>query len=132
MNAEIENRTGLYRTFGPKIKLTFRKDGARAFFGPGIAELLDLIEESGSVKEACRKMGMSYSKGRHILEVAEKALGLALTDRQHGGAGGGGATVLTAEGHHFLNEYRAFEKEVVTAAEELYRKRFLESEEDNE
>jgi molybdenum-dependent DNA-binding transcriptional regulator ModE len=42
------------------------------------------------------------------------------------------ATVLTAEGHHFLNEYRAFEKEVVTAAEELYRKRFLESEEDNE
>lgn len=38
----------------------FRKEGA---FGPGVAELMRHVEETGSLSEACRCMGMAYSKG---------------------------------------------------------------------
>lgn len=37
----------------------FRKEGA---FGPGVAELMRHVEETGSLSEACRCMGMAYSK----------------------------------------------------------------------
>lgn len=37
----------------------FRKEGA---FGPGVAELMHHVEETGSLSEACRCMGMAYSR----------------------------------------------------------------------
>ena len=36
-------------------------DGER-FFGPGRAELLELIHETGSISKAAKAMGMSYKK----------------------------------------------------------------------
>jgi molybdate transport system regulatory protein len=36
-------------------------DGER-FFGPGRAELLQLIDETGSISKAAKAMGMSYKK----------------------------------------------------------------------
>ena len=39
----------------------FRKEGA---FGPGVAELMHYVEETGSLSEACRCMGMAYSEAR--------------------------------------------------------------------
>lgn len=39
----------------------------RAFYGPGTHQLLQLTEETGSLLDACRLMGISYSKGRKTL-----------------------------------------------------------------
>ena len=47
----------------------FRKEGA---FGPGVAELMRHVEETGSLSEACRCMGMAYSKGWRIMKHAEE------------------------------------------------------------
>jgi molybdate transport system regulatory protein len=34
------------------------------FFGPGRAELLELIGDTGSIAKAAKSMGMSYKKAR--------------------------------------------------------------------
>ncbi len=102
------------------VKLTLRFDGS-GFFGPGVAELLELIEECGSIKDACAQMGLSYSKGRYILKRAETVLDFPLLEVRHGGTGGG-ASCITEKGKRFLTAYREWEAEVSRYAE----KRFLE------
>lgn len=92
------------------IKLTVRENG-EGFFGPGIAELMEQIRETGSVKEACLAMGISYTKGRRILKRAERCLGYPILQIRHGGAGGGAAS-LTPEGEKALADYRALEEDV--------------------
>ena len=57
-----------------KVQLT----GTEPFFGPGVRTLLESIRKEGSVREACEKMGLSYSKGRKMLERAERELGYTM------------------------------------------------------
>ncbi len=108
-------------TFAPKVKVTIHK--GESFFGPGIAELMTLLGSSGSLKEACREMGLSYTKGRHIISRAEEALGYELIARQHGGSGGG-ASCLTEQGQKLLAAYYDFENEIKEYAEEAFARRF--------
>ena len=88
-------------------------------FGPGVAELLHGVEQRGSIRAACREMGMAYSKAWKILKRAEEDLGFALLVREAGGSGGGNA-VLTPEGRDFLRRYDAFTHAVQREADRLY------------
>ena len=101
--------------FTAGVKVTVRRQG-EGFFGPGIAELMERIAESGSVKEACHMMGLSYSKGRFILKRAERDWGCPLVSIRHGGSGGG-AAVLTPEGEALLAAFRHMEAEIRKSAE---------------
>ena len=49
----------------PHIKVELRAEDK--FFGPGVCELLELIEQTGSLQSACTEMGLSYSKGSRML-----------------------------------------------------------------
>lgn len=80
------------------------------FMGPGVVALLHAIEATGSVKAACQRIDLSYSKGRRMLATLEKSLGPCVT-RAPGGAGGGQAA-LTAECRTFLARFEAFSAEV--------------------
>ena len=57
-------------TIRPSIRLTLEKE--ERFFGPGVADLLELAEEKGSIQGACSEMGMSYSKSWKIIKRAER------------------------------------------------------------
>ena len=54
------------------IKLT--DDGGTPFFGPGVAQLFTFIEETGSVRHASERMGLSYSKAWKMIRGTEKAM----------------------------------------------------------
>lgn len=92
-------------------------------FGPGVARLMELVEQTGSLRAAAGEMKMAYSKAWTILKNAERGLGFALLTTATGGMGGGGAQ-LTEEGKTFLLDYRAFETESREAVETLYRRHF--------
>ena len=59
-----KSRSGEIR---PRIKVQLA--GTEPFFGPGVRMLLECIREEGSVREACEKMGLSYSKGRKSWDI---------------------------------------------------------------
>lgn len=105
----------------PKIKLQLVRDDP--FFGPGIVVLLRQIAVLGSVREACEKTGMSYSKGWSLIRKAEAELGDVIVDRSPGGRMGGSAQV-TATGMRLLEQYERLEKEVAQFAGERYREIF--------
>ena len=92
-------------------------------FGPGMASLMKLVRERGSLSAACQELKMAYSKAWKIINRAEEDLGFSLMEGKRGGENGG-ATVLTEEGEKFLNQYLAFAEEAEAEVEELFYKYF--------
>jgi molybdate transport system regulatory protein len=76
--------------------------------GPGRAELLEGIRETGSIAAAGRRMGMSYKRAWGLVEAMNGAFRMPLVDAAKGGAGGGGAA-LTEAGQAVLAAYRRLE-----------------------
>ncbi|MDI9471755.1 MAG: NTP transferase domain-containing protein [Tissierellia bacterium] len=103
----------------PVIKLSLEKE--KRFFDRNIALLLELIDETRSVKTACQRMQISYSKGWKTLNSIEDQAGFALVLRKQGGSRGGG-TSLTPEGKLLLERYRKYEQAVKEASVELFDK----------
>lgn len=99
--------------FHPVVKLQICTN--QPVLGPGLIELLEHLEENGSMKEACQKMEMSYSKGWKIINRAEKELGNSLLVRHQGGKSGGKCEI-TVECKILMQKYRAMETEVKTYA----------------
>lgn len=108
-------------TPGASVQVRLAKDGI--FFGPGKARLMEYIEKTGSMQEACLEMGLSYSKGARMIKSAEKQLGFKLLERRIGGSGGGGSR-LTDEGMDLLKKYRQLtlrvQKDADRAFEEIF------------
>ena len=80
--------------------------GPGAMLGPGKAELLERIHDSGSISAAGRQMGMSYKRAWMLVEEMNAAFAAPLVDSARGGPGGGGAK-LTATGSSVLRHYHA-------------------------
>ena len=106
-----------------RYTLVLRVYGDEKIFGPGIAELLEHVEELHSLRKATAAMGMAYSKAWRIVKTAENALGFPLLDSSAGGKGGGGAN-LTERGKRFLTAYRRFESVVHSYADEIFEDMF--------
>ena len=111
-----------------RYTLMLRVYGEEKIFGPGIAELLERVEQTHSLRKATLEMGMAYSKAWRIVKTAENALGFPLLDSTIGGKGGGSAT-LTARGKRFLVAYRRFESVVHAYADEIFEEMFGEDSE---
>ena len=103
--------------------VTIRIFGEDKCFGPGVAELLERVDELKSLRKATQHMQMAYSKAWCMIKVAEKNLGFRLLESSTGGKGGGGAE-LTPEARAFLVSYRFFENKVRQYAEESFNEIF--------
>ena len=95
------------------LKLTVRlySDDNQRCFGPGIATLLERVQEHRSLRAAALSMEMAYSKAWRIIRTAEDVFGCKLLDSTIGGQHGGGA-VLTSEAERLLGVYRAYQADV--------------------
>lgn len=88
--------------------------GDEAMLGPGKAELLQRIRDTGSISAAGRDMKMSYKRAWMLVEEMNTAYRGPLVESVRGGPGGGGAQ-LTAMGQAVLDHYRALELAAQTA-----------------
>ena len=90
-----------------RISIIF-ESGAR--IGPGKAQLLESIRDTGSISAAARDMGMSYKRAWLLLDSINQAFTEPVVTAATGGSGGGGAT-LTAFGVEVLERYRRVQDE---------------------
>jgi molybdate transport system regulatory protein len=88
--------------------------GGGIAMGPGRAELLEGIRETGSIAAAGRRMGMSYKRAWGLVEAMNGDFAAPLVDAAKGGAGGGGAA-LTSLGTDILAAYRRLEEAAAQA-----------------
>ncbi len=85
--------------------------GERVKFGDGRAQLLELIDELGSIKQAVERFGMSYRNAWGYLKDLEKAAGFPLLQRGPGGSPASG-TRLTPRGKEFVACYWRYRRGV--------------------
>lgn len=95
-----------------RLRIVFGKD---AMLGPGKAELLEHIRDTGSISAAGRAMKMSYKRAWMLVETLNAMFAAPLVDSTRGGPKGGGA-VLTAAGQAVLALYRRLEGQAAAAA----------------
>ena len=93
----------------PALRLRVVFEGGRRL-GPGKADLLELVSETGSISAAGRRMGMSYKRAWTLIEELNAMFRAPLVHSVRGGAKGGGAQ-LTEMGETILAHYRALERE---------------------
>lgn len=79
-----------------------------AYIGPGRADLLELIDSTGSISAAGKAMGMSYKRAWGLVQALNDGFGQALVESSRGGASQGGAH-LTEVGRLVLEHYRAMQ-----------------------
>lgn len=103
--------------------LRIRLKKGEPFFGPGVMQLLQRVDDTGSLQTAAAQINMSYSKAWKIIKEAEKGLGFPLMTRRVGGVGGG-SSELTEQGKDFMQRYSCFEREVYKTADDLFNKHF--------
>lgn len=88
-----------------RIRILF---GAAFAIGPGKAELLQAIEQTGSISAAARSMDMSYRRAWLLIDTMNQCFRAPVVDTATGGKGGGGAQI-TPFGSTVLRLYRAME-----------------------
>jgi molybdate transport system regulatory protein len=75
------------------------------FFGPGPLELLERINNTGSISEAAKEMNMSYKKAWEIINILNEGPVKPLVVTKTGGTKGGGS-VISAEAKELVVYYR--------------------------
>ena len=73
-----------------KAKVWVERRG-RFVLGDGGVALLEMVDRTGSIQGAARRLGWSYRHTWGYLRNLEEASGRTFVTRRHGGAAGGGA-----------------------------------------
>ena len=77
------------------------------YIGPGRADLLELIAETGSISAAAKRMGMSYKRAWGLVQALNEGFGAPLVEASRGGKEQGAG--LTAAGREVLERYRGMQ-----------------------
>ena len=88
-----------------RVRVVLREGAA---LGPGKADLLEGIRESGSISAAGRRMRMSYKRAWQLVDELNGLFREPLVRASTGGSGGGGA-ILTPLGEEVLARFRRIE-----------------------
>ena len=94
MKRHARGATKLRVMLGPEIAM-----------GPGKADLLRAIAETGSISASAKRMGMSYRRAWLLVDTMNRCFREPLVASATGGSGGGGARI-TPFGRGVLARYR--------------------------
>lgn len=105
----------------PDMQVQIRKHSV--LLTPEVAQLLEMIDHTGSIQSACFCTHMSYSRGWNLIKSLEQELGWPVVTSQKGGVARGGS-VLTERGRSLLQSYQRFREALKVEAERLFSLHF--------
>jgi len=109
------------RNLGVKAKF-WLTIGPRTLFGAGKAELLESVDQLGSLRSAAQHMGMSYRHAWGLLRELDHAAGFAFLE--HSGTGARSRLRLTHDGRQFIAAYRRFRDPLDKAVDARFKRIF--------
>jgi molybdate transport system regulatory protein len=90
----------------PRLRI---RSGADIALGPGKVELLALVDETGSIGEAAKRMEMSYMRAWSLIQTMNACFQEPIIETVRGGNERGGAK-LTETGRRALELYQQMEE----------------------
>ena len=113
----MKTKSGRAHRLRPRMRVLCGDDIA---LGPGKVDLLALIGETGSIKEAAERMGMSYMRAWTLVKTMNACFREPLVVASRGGKERGGA-VLTETGRRALTLYQGLEAQSLKACADTWR-----------
>jgi molybdate transport system regulatory protein len=103
-------------SFRPRIRI---HQGSEIALGPGKVDLLDAIEQTGTLAGAAQSLGMSYMRAWKLVQTMNACFRQPLVETSRGGTGHGKAR-LTDTGRAVRDLYRQMEEASRRAVDPLW------------
>ena len=113
------NRSNIEANF----RFWLQAKGTGLSFGEGRWRLLKMIDETGSLKSASERLGVSYRKAWGDLKKTETLFDCKLVHRERGGSDGGNMK-LTEAGEKLLATYGELNERLDAFLQEIYDSEF--------
>lgn len=107
-----------------KVKIWIEDENQNLIFGGGKTEVLELIEQTGSISKAASKVGMNYKKAWSHIKILEEHIedDLVLT---HKGQGELSGSSLTPKAKELIELYKTLQNDIKKYADERFEELFL-------
>jgi molybdate transport repressor ModE-like protein len=104
-----------------KIKVWIEDQHHNLLFGGGKTQVLEFIDQTGSIKEAANKVGMNYKKAWNHVKVLQENIQdeLVVVNK-----GSGGGTKLTPKAQELIKAYKILRADVNSYAEKRFEELF--------
>jgi molybdate transport system regulatory protein len=96
--------------------------GTAIAFGPGKADLLEALRQTGSITKAAGRLGMSYMRAWTLIRTMNRCFSEPVVVAIRGGTKGGGGAALTKTGREVLGLYRRMEHKCVSIVQPDWKK----------
>jgi len=107
-----------------KTKTWIENAEGELLFGKGKTEILELIEQEGSISKASEKIGMNYKKAWTHIKILQRNINDTMVQSKQGGGEDAGTT-LTPVAREFMDNYRRLQAEIEDYANERFKELFL-------
>lgn len=106
-----------------RTKTWIENEHNQLLFGKGKTEILEYIEQEGSIARAAERMGLSYKKAWTHIKILQNNIKDELVLTQKGGGGKGG-TSLTPKAKELVHSYRQLQREIESFANQRFNDLF--------
>lgn len=107
-----------------KTKIWIENSKGELLFGKGKTEVLDVIEQTGSIKKAAEILGMNYKKCWNHLKILETNFKDELFETKQGGGEDAG-TKLKPKAFELIQNYRKLQQDIEEFANKRFKELFL-------
>ncbi|WP_417325178.1 winged helix-turn-helix domain-containing protein [Halarcobacter sp.] len=108
-----------------KVKVWIEDNENNLIFGGGKTQILELIDETGSISEASKRAGMNYKKAWSHIKVLQEYIDDELVIVTKGRNSGG--TTLTPKAKELVKNFKKLNEEVSKFSEDRFKELFLKS-----
>ena len=105
-----------------KIKIWIEDEKENLIFGGGKTEILEYIDQTGSISEAAKKVGMNYKKAWSHIKILQEYISDELVIVNKGRAVGG--TRLTPKARELMEKYKILNSEIREFSKQRFQELF--------
>jgi molybdate transport repressor ModE-like protein len=107
-----------------KVKIWIEDGEKNLIFGGGKTEVLELIDETGSISKAAQRVGMNYKKAWTHIKILEKHIedDLVFTNKGQGELSG---SSLTPKAREVIQTYKILQHDIKKYADDRFKELFL-------
>lgn len=110
-----------------KVKVWIEDNEENLIFGGGKTQILEFIDQTGSISEASKKVGMNYKKAWTHIKILQEYIDDELVIVNKGRSSGG--TTLTPKAKEIIENFKTLQEDINKYSEERFNELFLKNKE---
>jgi len=107
-----------------KVKIWIEDESENLIFGGGKTEVLEYIDQTGSIQEASKRVGMNYKKAWNHIRILQDYISDELVIVSKGRSVGG--TQLTPKAREVIHKYKTLKADINAFSEKRFEELFIE------